>query len=148
MPRFLAAVTLAFFPIFVANVVFTQRFKEVGDSTTAFGANLLGAMFGGLLEYAALDHRLSALLLLVAVLYGLAFSSAARTRAPRSIAQSSTTRRARCQRVPGKRTGQPSEARGRASARVAGDDRDEVALAGHEVAVATALHVGEEACCP
>ena len=73
VPRFIAAVTLAFFPIFVANVVFTQRFKEVGDSTTAFGANLLGAMFGGLLEYAALITGYRALLFLVAGLYGLAF---------------------------------------------------------------------------
>jgi SAM-dependent methyltransferase len=73
VPRFLAAVTLAFFPIFVANLVFTQRFKDVGDSTTAFGANLLGAMVGGLIEYTALIVGYRSLLFFVAVLYGLAF---------------------------------------------------------------------------
>ena len=73
VPRFLAAVTLAFFPIFTANLVFTQRFKDVGDSEVAFGANLLGAMVGGLLEYSALIVGYRALLIVTAVLYGLAF---------------------------------------------------------------------------
>jgi spermidine synthase len=73
VPRFVVAVTLAFFPIFTANLVFTQRFKDTGDSTAAFGANLLGAMFGGLLEYSALIVGYRALLVVTAVLYGLAF---------------------------------------------------------------------------
>jgi hypothetical protein len=66
-------VVLFFSPIFIANLVFAQRFREVGDSTVAFGANLLGAMVGGVLEYVALLTGYQALLLLVAVLYGLAF---------------------------------------------------------------------------
>jgi hypothetical protein len=66
-------VTLAFFPIFTANLVFTQRFKDTAHSTVAFGANLLGAMLGGLLEYAALVTGYRNLLVLVAVAYGLAF---------------------------------------------------------------------------
>ena len=45
-----------------------------GDSTTAFGANLLGAMFGGVLEYAALVVGYRSLLIGVALLYGLARS--------------------------------------------------------------------------
>ena len=52
LPRFVVAVTLDFLPIFTANLVFAQRFKSTSASATAFGANLLGAMFGGLLEYA------------------------------------------------------------------------------------------------
>lgn len=72
VPRFVAASTLAFLPIFIANLIFTQRFKAVASSATAFGANLLGAMVGGILEYAALVTGYRALLLLVAVLYGLA----------------------------------------------------------------------------
>lgn len=73
VPRFLAAVTLAFFPIFTANLVFTQRFKETAHSTTAFGANLVGAMVGGLLEYLALVTGYRTLLLVVAAAYGVAF---------------------------------------------------------------------------
>jgi hypothetical protein len=71
--RFLVAICLAFAPIFMANLVFTQRFKDVGSSTIAFGANLLGAMVGGLLEYSALIVGYRALLVVVAILYGLAF---------------------------------------------------------------------------
>src|SRR5439155_8140180 len=73
VPRFVAAATLAFFPIFTANLVFTERFKATGDSTAAFGANLLGAMFGGLLEYSALIVGYRALLVVAAILYGFAF---------------------------------------------------------------------------
>jgi hypothetical protein len=73
VPRFVAAVTLAFFPIFTANLVFTQRFKATSSSTVAFGANLLGAMVGGLLEYTALITGFRGLLVLVALAYGLAF---------------------------------------------------------------------------
>jgi len=71
--RFLAATAIAFTPIFLANLVFAQRFKQVGSSTVAFAANLLGAMVGGVLEYLALLNGYRFLLVLVAVLYGLAF---------------------------------------------------------------------------
>lgn len=73
LPRFLAAVTLAFLPIFTANLVFAQRFKSTSASATAFGANLLGSMFGGILEYTSLIIGYRALLIVVGVLYGLAF---------------------------------------------------------------------------
>jgi hypothetical protein len=71
--RFLAATVIAFAPIFLANLVFAQRFKDTGSSTVAFGANLLGAMAGGALEYLALVQGYRFLLILAAVLYGLAF---------------------------------------------------------------------------
>jgi hypothetical protein len=73
VPRFLAAVGLAFAPVFLANLIFAQRFRDVGTSTVAFGANLLGAMLGGVLEYTAIMFGYRNLLLIVAVLYGLAF---------------------------------------------------------------------------
>ena len=72
VPRFVAGVTIAFLPIFVANLIFAVRFKGVGESTTAFGANLLGAMVGGALEYLALILGFNALLGVVAVCYTLA----------------------------------------------------------------------------
>ncbi len=73
VPRFVAATALAFAPIFLANLVFAQRFKDVGSSTTAFGANLLGAIVGGVLAYLSLVTGFRFLLVVVAVLYGLAF---------------------------------------------------------------------------
>jgi hypothetical protein len=71
--RFVAAVLLAFTPIFLANLIFTQRFRDVGDSTVAFAANLLGAMAGGVIEYVSLITGYRALLIVVAGLYSLAF---------------------------------------------------------------------------
>jgi hypothetical protein len=71
--RFVLAAMLAFAPIFLANVVFAQRFKDAGSSTVAFGANLLGAMVGGVLEYAALVVGYRSLLIFAGLLYGLAF---------------------------------------------------------------------------
>jgi len=73
LPRFLAASALAFAPIFLANIIFAQRFRDTSDSATAFGANLLGAMVGGILEYTSLIFGYRWLLILVAVLYSLAF---------------------------------------------------------------------------
>ena len=73
VPRFLAGIAVAFTPVFLANLIFAQRFKDVGASTLAFGANLLGAMLGGVLEYLAIVTGYRDLLLVVAILYGLAF---------------------------------------------------------------------------
>jgi hypothetical protein len=73
VPRLLAAIGLAFFPIFVANLIFAERFRDTSDPTAAFGANLLGAMVGGTLEYLSLLTGFRNLLFLVAALYGLAY---------------------------------------------------------------------------
>jgi len=73
LPRFVVAVIIAFAPIFLANMVFAQRFRGTADTGTAFGANLLGAMLGGVLEYASLIVGYRWLLVFVALLYGLAF---------------------------------------------------------------------------
>ncbi|MDA0635854.1 spermidine synthase [Nonomuraea sp. MCN248] len=67
--RAVAAVVVAFLPIFAANVVFAKRFADTADATTSFGANLLGAMVGGCLEYLALVIGYQALLLVAGVLY-------------------------------------------------------------------------------
>jgi hypothetical protein len=72
-PRFAGAVVIWFTPIFIANLVFAERFRNVEASNVAFGANLLGAMFGGVLEYVALLTGYQTLLILVALLYGGAF---------------------------------------------------------------------------
>jgi len=83
VPRFAAAVALAFAPVFLANLVFAERFRDAGQATVAFGANLLGAMLGGVLEYAALVVGYRALLLVVAGLYLLALAAGRRYLAPR-----------------------------------------------------------------
>jgi hypothetical protein len=78
IPRFLAAAALGFAPVFLANLIFAQRFSDVASSGTAFAANLLGAMVGGTLEYFSLITGYRASLIVVAVLYGLAFVTGTR----------------------------------------------------------------------
>ncbi len=71
--RFLAGCALAFAPIYLANLIFAQRFSDVATTGEAFAANLLGAMVGGVLEYVALITGYRFLLIVIGVLYGLAF---------------------------------------------------------------------------
>jgi hypothetical protein len=78
VPRFLLATALAFAPVYVANLIFAERFRDVADSAVGFGANLLGAMVGGVLEYLSLLVGYRALLLVAAALYGLAFVASRR----------------------------------------------------------------------
>jgi hypothetical protein len=74
LPRFLCAVALSFFPIFMANLIFAGRFRDTTDPTAAFGANLLGAMIGGVIEYVSLITGYRALIIFVAILYGIAYA--------------------------------------------------------------------------
>jgi SAM-dependent methyltransferase len=67
--RAVCAIGIAFLPIFAANVVFAKRFADTDDATAAFGANLLGAMVGGCLEYLGLIVGFSGLLGVAALVY-------------------------------------------------------------------------------
>ena len=73
VPRLVVAVALAFTPIFLANLVFAERFRDTATATAAFGANLIGAMLGGLAEYLSLIVGYRHLLLVAAALYAAAF---------------------------------------------------------------------------
>lgn len=66
--RLAAAIALAFTPIFCADLIFSDRLALAPDPTAALGANLLGAMAGGVTEYLALVTGYQALLLVVAAL--------------------------------------------------------------------------------
>ena len=79
-PRLIVAILLAFVPIYLANVAFSKRFGASDDSRSAFGLNLLGAMLGGCLEYFALLTGYRNLLVMVAILYLLAFLLTPRTK--------------------------------------------------------------------
>jgi hypothetical protein len=85
VPRFLIATALAFLPIFVANLIFAERFRDTVDPAAAFGANLLGAMLGGMLEYLSLLIGFRALLFVVAGLYLVAFLTRPRTVPPTAM---------------------------------------------------------------
>jgi len=48
------ACALAFAPVFFAGVVFALSFEGARDADLAFGANIAGALFGGLSEYSSM----------------------------------------------------------------------------------------------
>ena len=75
----MAAGGLAFLPIFLANLIFAERFRDEDQSAVAFGANLLGAVVGGVLEYTALVIGYKALLFVVGGVYAMALLSSRRT---------------------------------------------------------------------
>ncbi|MGD0248339.1 MAG: spermidine synthase [Candidatus Limnocylindrales bacterium] len=78
--RYLAAAIVAFAPVFLANLVFTFSFRDTKIADMAFASNLLGAMVGGVIEYAALITGYRALLIIVALLYLAAWLFASRLR--------------------------------------------------------------------
>ena len=78
--RYLLAGGVAFAPVFLANLVFTYSFRDTRTADMAFASNLLGAMFGGAMEYVALLTGYRFLLLVVALLYALAWLFANRWR--------------------------------------------------------------------
>ena len=73
-PRLLLATVIAFLPIFLANIAFAKRFAQTADAQEAFAVNLLGAIVGGCLEYAALLTGYDDLLIVTAGIYLLAFA--------------------------------------------------------------------------
>ena len=78
--RYAVAATVAFAPVFFANLVFSYSFRDTTTADMAFASNLLGAMVGGAIEYLALLTGYQFLLLVVAGLYGLAWLFATRLR--------------------------------------------------------------------
>ncbi len=59
-------------PVFFAGLLFASEFRSVESPAAALGANMLGAVVGGLLENVSLIVGMKALLLVAAVLYSLA----------------------------------------------------------------------------
>jgi hypothetical protein len=56
-------------PIFFAGLIFSLGFRSHRDPSFAFGSNLLGAMVGGLIEYAGMITGTRALLLMILTFY-------------------------------------------------------------------------------
>ncbi|HKW78296.1 MAG TPA: spermidine synthase [Candidatus Limnocylindria bacterium] len=78
--RYAVAAVLAFSPVFFANLVFTRSFADTRAADMAFASNLLGAMFGGIVEWSALVVGYQSLLLVVGALYLAAYVLASRWR--------------------------------------------------------------------
>jgi len=69
VPRAFAAGGLLNLPIGFAGIIFADSFRRSPDPDAALGSNLLGAGLGGMLESLSFVTGISALLLLVGVLY-------------------------------------------------------------------------------
>jgi spermidine synthase len=69
LSRILYAAFICGFPVFCAGLAFADRFATRPDAERAFGWNIIGAVFGGLLEFLTMLLGLHALFLIGAVLY-------------------------------------------------------------------------------
>jgi hypothetical protein len=56
-------------PFFFAGVIFTESFRSFGGKSSSFGANMLGAVAGGLAQNLSFIFGMKALLLIAAALY-------------------------------------------------------------------------------
>ena len=70
--RYLVASGLVFAPVFLANVIFSNSFRDTELADVAFASNLLGIMVGGMLEYLSMLFGYHMLLVLVIAFYALA----------------------------------------------------------------------------
>ena len=78
LPFFLKAVTGGFIcsiPIFFAGILFASCFRRVTDAPSAFGANLMGALVGGILENLSMIFGIAFLNLLALGIYFLSYVS-------------------------------------------------------------------------
>jgi hypothetical protein len=70
--RYVVASGLIFAPVFLANVIFSNSFRETEVADVAFASNLLGIMVGGMLEYFSMLVGYHLLLVAVIAFYFLA----------------------------------------------------------------------------
>ena len=70
--RYVIASGLIFAPVFLANVIFSNSFRETELADVAFASNLLGIMVGGMLEYFSMLVGYHMLLVAVIAFYFLA----------------------------------------------------------------------------
>jgi hypothetical protein len=70
--RYLLASILAFTPVFLANIIFANSFRDSEAADISFASNLIGIMFGGGLEYFSMLFGYHWLLVLVIIFYACA----------------------------------------------------------------------------
>lgn len=72
LARYVVASVLIFAPVFLANVIFSNSFRDSETADIAFASNLLGIMTGGMLEYLSMLFGYHALLWFIITFYALA----------------------------------------------------------------------------
>jgi len=71
--RLVTSMILMALPIFFAAFIFAHSYKQTTNADLAFASNLLGAVFGGLLEYSSLIIGFQRLFLIALALYALSY---------------------------------------------------------------------------
>ena len=59
-------------PILFTSLIFSEAFERSADTAAAFGANLLGVVIGGIVEYSSMVVGLNALYLIALLIYAIA----------------------------------------------------------------------------
>jgi hypothetical protein len=77
--RLLLSLVFAGAPIFFASICFASRFRIRSESNAAFGWNLAGAVFGGLIESMSMAVGIRALTLVALIAYLASFLIARRS---------------------------------------------------------------------
>ena len=77
---------LVFSPVFCAGLLFSSSYQRSSSTAGDFGANLLGAMVGGICEYVSLITGYRFLLLVVTLGYLLAVATLPRVASQRDAA--------------------------------------------------------------
>ncbi len=70
--RYVVASVMTFAPVFLANVIFSNSFRDTEAADVAFASNLLGIMVGGTLEYFSMLFGYHFLLIPVIIFYACA----------------------------------------------------------------------------
>ena len=73
--RVLAAAAVIGTPVFAASLIFSDSFRRAPDAASAFGANLVGVVIGGALEYSSMQFGLKFLYLIAATMYAAAWAA-------------------------------------------------------------------------
>jgi hypothetical protein len=73
--RLLAAGLVIGAPVFAASLIFSDSFRRAPDAAAAFGANLVGVVIGGALEYSSMQFGLKFLYLIAAAMYVAAWAA-------------------------------------------------------------------------
>ena len=71
--QYVLATAFLFSPIFFANLIYSTTFRDTEQADISFGANLLGTMVGGTVEYLSLYFGYQDLVIVAAAFYMLAF---------------------------------------------------------------------------
>ena len=78
--RYVAPCTLVMLPVFFAGVVFAVSFRDHPHPNLAYGANIAGAVAGGLAEYSSMLVGFQYLIVVAMVFYGLSAVTGLRRR--------------------------------------------------------------------